>query len=386
MNLLDRWDRAIVPSYRRPAVTAVRGAGAVIWDEDGKSYVDMFGGIAVNSLGHAHPAVVAAVSEQVATLGHVSNMVASEPAIALAEELLALIGTSGKVFFGNSGAEANEAALKLARRTERPQIIATFGGFHGRTMGALSLTGQRDKQRPFEPMLGGITHIPYGDVAALRLAVTEQTAMVIVEPIQGEGGVIVPPADYLATAREVTAHRGTLLAIDEVQTGIGRTGAWFAYQDHGIEPDIVTLAKGLGGGLPISACLALGSTATLLQPGEHGTTFGGNPVSAAAASAVLRTVAAEQLGERAIQAGERLRHGIEGLPGVQQVRGRGLLLGVVFADTIAAELETQLRAAGFLVNAVAPDVVRLAPPLIVTNDQIDAFLGALKKTLATVGP
>ena len=386
MTLLDRWQQSLMDNYGTPPLALVRGEGAVVWDETGRSYVDLFGGIAVNALGHAHPAVVAAVTRQGATLGHVSNLFAAEPPIALAELLLALAGRPGKVFFCNSGAEANEAAFKLSRRTGRTHVVAADGGFHGRTMGALALTGQPAKTDPFRPLPGEVTHVPYGDAAALAGAVTDATAMVILEPIQGEGGVVVPPPGYLAAAREITRTHGTLLVLDEVQTGVGRTGHWFFHQAEGVEPDVVTLAKGLGGGLPLGATLAFGEAATLLGPGSHGSTFGGNPISCAAALAVLSTIASEGLLDHVKRIGERLRRGIEALghPLVQEVRGAGLLLGVVLTAPAAGTLAKALHGKGFLTNPVQPGVLRLAPPLILRAEQADAFLAALAAALADV--
>jgi acetylornithine/N-succinyldiaminopimelate aminotransferase len=383
VTLTQRWSKSLMDNYGTPPLALVRGEGAVVWDEAGKPYVDLLGGIAVNALGHAHPAVVAAVSEQIATLGHVSNLFVAEPPVALAELLLALAGRPGRVMFANSGAEANEAAFKLSRLTGRTHVVATHGGFHGRTMGALALTGQPAKADPFRPLPGEVTHIPYGDVAALRAAVTTETAMVILEPIQGENGVVVPPSGYLSAAREITTAAGALLVLDEVQTGIGRTGHWFAHQADGVEPDIVTLAKGLGGGLPIGACIAFGPAGELFHPGAHGTTFGGNPVACAAALAVLGTIASEGLLDHVKRIGERLRRGIEALghPLVGEVRGAGLLLGVVLTENVATPAATALRGAGFLVNPVQPGVLRLAPPLILSAEQVDAFLAALPAAL-----
>jgi acetylornithine aminotransferase len=381
-ELSNRWTASMMDNYGTPPLALVRGDGAVVWDEAGKSYVDMLGGIAVNVLGHAHPAVVAAVSRQIATLGHVSNLFIAEPPVALAEELLARAGRTGRAFFCNSGAEANEAAFKLSRRTGRTHVVATIGAFHGRTMGALALTGQPSKADPFRPLPGEVTHVPYGDVDALTAAVSDATAMVILEPIQGENGVIVPPAGYLAAAREVTAAHGALLVLDEVQTGVGRTGHWYAHQADGIEPDVVTLAKGLGGGLPLGACLAYGAAADLLGPGSHGSTFGGNPVSCAAALAVLRTIESDGLLDHVKLVGERLRRGIEGLPGVAGVRGAGLLLAVVLAEPVSASIVEKLRAAGYLANSVQPDAIRLAPPLNLTTEQADGFVGALAGVLS----
>ncbi|GGO22733.1 acetylornithine aminotransferase [Micromonospora parathelypteridis] len=375
-------------NYSTPQLALVSGAGSVVVDDAGREYLDLLGGIAVNALGHAHPAVVAAVSKQVATLGHVSNFYAAEPPVALAELLLALAGRPGRVFLSNSGAEANEAAFKLSRQTGRTHVVATWGGFHGRTMGALALTGQPAKADPFRPLPGEVTHIDYGDVAALEAAVSDATAMVILEPIQGENGVIVPPAGYLAAARRITARHGALLVLDEVQTGIGRTGHWFAHQAEGVEPDVVTLAKGLGGGLPLGATLAFGRAADLLTPGSHGTTFGGNPVSCAAALAVVATIAHEGLLDHVKRIGERLRRGIEALghPLIGGVRGAGLLLGVTLTAPVAPVLAEALREAGFLVNAVQPDTIRLAPPLILTAAQADAFVAALPAALDATSP
>jgi acetylornithine aminotransferase len=305
--------------------------------------------------------------------------------VALAELLLALAGRRGRVFFGNSGAEANEAAFKLSRCTGRQHVVAATGGFHGRTMGALALTGQPAKADPFRPLPPAVTHVDYGDVAALAAAVTDETAMVILEPIQGEYGVIVPPPGYLAAARDITTKHGALLALDEVQTGIGRTGHWYAHQAEGVEPDIVTLAKGLGGGLPIGACLAFGPAAELLTPGSHGSTFGGNPVSCAAGLAVLRTIAGDGLLDHVKRVGERLRDGLSGLSKIVDVRGAGLLLGVVLDGPIAVDLADRLRARGFLTGAVRPDVLRLAPPLILSAEQADAFVAAVAAALGEGG-
>ncbi len=382
-DLTARWNAAMMRNYATPGLALVRGEGAVVWDDAGKSYVDLLGGIAVNVLGHAHPAVVAAVTHQIGQLGHVSTLFIAEPPVALAEQLLALSGRAGRVFFANSGAEANEAAFKLSRLTGRTHVVSTVGGFHGRTMGALSLTGQPTKADPFRPLPGEVTHVPYGDAEALAAAVTGETAMVILEPIQGENGVLVPPPGYLEQARAITSAHGALLVLDEVQTGIGRTGHWFAHQAIGVEPDVVTLAKGLGGGLPIGAVLAFGGAADLLVPGLHATTFGGNPVACAAALAVLATIESEGLLEHVKRIGERLRRGIEALghPLVQGVRGEGLLLGIVLTEAVSAELVSKLVDRGFITNAVQPDAIRLAPPLILSADQADAFVAALGEVL-----
>ncbi|WP_431042197.1 acetylornithine transaminase [Streptomyces sp. P1-3] len=385
-ELIQRWQASLMDNYGTPRVPLVRGEGAVFWDAAGKRYLDFVGGIAVNSLGTAHPAVVRAVSEQIARLGHVSNLFIAEPPVQLAERLLRLSGRAGRVYLSNSGAEANEAAFKIGRLTGRSHMVATRGGFHGRTMGALALTGQPAKQDPFRPLPGDVTHVPFGDAGALAAAVTTDTALVVLEPIQGENGVVVPPPGYLAAAREITRAAGALLVLDEVQTGIGRTGHWFEHQAQGVEPDIVTLAKGLGGGLPIGATLAFGEAAELLTPGTHGTTFGGNPVACAAALAVLDTIAADGLLDHVKQQGERLRQGIEALghPLVDRVRGAGLLLGIVLTGPLAAQVQQAAQDAGLLVNAVAPEVVRLAPPLIVGEDEVSTFLGALPTVLDRV--
>ena len=381
--LQQRWSTVMMNNYGTPALALASGDGAVVTDPDGKTYVDLLAGIAVNILGHRHPAVIEAVTTQLNTLGHTSNFYATEPGIALAEALVAQLGTDARVFFCNSGTEANEVALKITRLTGRTKLVAAEGGFHGRTMGSLALTGQPAKRAPFEPLPGDVTFVPYGDPAALEAAVDDDTAAVFLEPIMGEGGVVVPPAGYLAKAREITTKHGALLVLDEVQTGVGRTGAFFAHQHDGVTPDVVTLAKGLGGGLPIGACLAIGATADLLTPGLHGSTFGGNPVCTAAALAVLKTLAAEDLVESAGALGKTLSAGIEALnhPLVDHVRGKGLLQGVVLTAPKGKAVELAAREAGFLVNAAAPDVIRLAPPLIITDVQIGDFLTALPAIL-----
>ena len=386
--LLERWSGVMMNNYGTPALALASGDGAVVTDVDGKSYVDLLGGIAVNILGHRHPAVIEAVTRQLNTLGHTSNLYATEPGIALAEALVGLLGTEARVFFCNSGTEANEVAFKITRLTGRAKLVAAQGAFHGRTMGSLALTGQPSKQEPFAPLPGDVVHIPYGDAEALAAAVDDTTAAVFLEPIMGEGGVVVPPAGYLVAAREITAKHGALLVLDEVQTGMGRTGAFFAHQHDGITPDIVTMAKGLGGGLPIGACLAIGATAELLTPGLHGSTFGGNPVCTAAALAVLKVLTDDDLIGRAEVLGKTLCHGIESLghPLVDHVRGRGLLRGVVLRAPVAKPVEAAARDAGFLVNAAAPDVIRLAPPLVITEGQIDDFLTALPGVLDNGDP
>ncbi|MER7057338.1 MULTISPECIES: acetylornithine transaminase [unclassified Streptomyces] len=379
-ELTERWQGALMNNYGTPRLPLVRGEGARLWDADGNAYLDFVGGIAVNALGHAHPAVVEAVSRQIASLGHVSNLFIAEPPVTLAERLLQHFGRDGKVYFCNSGAEANEGAFKIGRLTGRPHMVATDGGFHGRTMGALALTGQPGKREPFLPLPGDVTHVPYGDAQALAAAVTEETALVVIEPIQGENGVVVPPPGYLKAARAITAATGALLVLDEVQTGVGRTGHWFEYQAHeGVLPDVVTLAKGLGGGLPLGATVAFGRAAELLQPGHHGTTFGGNPVACAAGLAVLDTIADEGLLDNVKRQSERIRGGVEtlGHPLVGHVRGAGLLLGIVLTEPLAPRVQQAAQDAGILVNAPAPDVVRLMPALNLGDDVVEAFLGAL---------
>ncbi|MBX7454321.1 acetylornithine transaminase [Mycolicibacterium sp. 3033] len=384
-TLLDRWSAVMMNNYGTPPLALAGGEGAVVTDVDGKSYLDLLGGIAVNVLGHGHPAVIEAVQRQMSTLGHTSNLYATEPGVALAEALVGHLGVAARVFFANSGTEANEVAFKITRLTGRTKLVAAQNAFHGRTMGSLALTGQPAKQAPFAPLPGDVTHVPFGDVDALRAAVDDQTAAVFLEPIMGEGGVVVPPAGYLVAAREITASHGALLVLDEVQTGIGRTGAFYAHQHDGITPDIVTLAKGLGGGLPIGACLAVGPTADLLTPGLHGSTFGGNPVCTAAALAVLKVLADDGLIERADVLGKTLSHGIEALghPLVDHVRGRGLLRGIVLTAEVAKPVEAAARDAGFLVNAAAPEIIRLAPPLVLTEEQAQSFVTALPAILDT---
>jgi acetylornithine/N-succinyldiaminopimelate aminotransferase len=385
--LLKRWDAVMMRCYGTPPLALASGAGAVVTDVDGNSYIDLLGGIAVNILGHCHPVVVEAATRQLNTLGHTSNLYAHEPGIALAEALVDRWGVDGaRVFFCNSGAEANECAFKLSRLTGRTKLVAAQKSFHGRTMGSLALTGHPEFSGPFAPLPGELTHVPYGNVDALAAAVTDDTAAVFLEPIMGEAGVVVPPTGYLVAAREITAEHGALLVIDEVQTGMGRTGAFFAHQHDGITPDVVTMAKGLGGGLPIGACLAVGPVAALLTPGLHGSTFAGNPVCAAAALAVLRVLAEDGLIERADTLGKSLRDGIESLnhPLVDHVRGRGLLCGIVLTRPSAKAVEAAAREAGFLVNAPAADVVRLAPPLVITKSQLDQFVASLPDVLDTV--
>ncbi|MFG2822810.1 acetylornithine transaminase [Kitasatospora sp. NPDC048365] len=386
-QMTQRWQHSLMDNYGTPRLPLVRGEGATVWDADGNAYLDLVAGIAVNALGHAHPAIVEAVTAQITTLGHVSNLFIAEPPVALAEKLLELAGRPGRVFFCNSGAEANEAAFKIGRLTGRTHVVSLQGGFHGRTMGALTLTAQPAKQDPFKPLLADATYVPFGDIEALRAAVTTETAAVFLEPIQGENGAIPLTGEYLRAAREITRATGTLLVLDEVQTGIGRTGHWFAHQAfEGVDPDIVTLAKGIGGGLPMGAVLAFGETGDLLHPGHHGTTFGGNPVVAAAGLAVIDTIEGQGLLDHVQKLGERLKAGIEAIgdPLVSHVRGAGLLLGIVLTEPVAAQVQAAAQQAGFLVNAAVADAVRLVPPLVLTEQQADAFLAALPGILRSV--
>lgn len=378
---LDRYAHAVMTTYGVPQRVLVRGNGAYVWDADGQRYLDLLAGIATNALGHAHPTLSGAVSAQMATLGHVSNFFATGPQVALAERLLGLLRApeGSRVFFANSGAEANEGAFKIARRTGRPRILALEGAFHGRTMGALALTHKPAYREPFEPLPGGVEHLPFGDIGKLRAAMGDDVAAVVLETIQGEAGVRALPDGYLAAAREMTSAHGALLIIDEVQSGIGRTGQWFAHTRHGVVPDVVTLAKGLGGGIPIGAVVAFGSAAALLGAGQHGSTFGGNPVASAAALATLHVIERDGLLANARAVGGRLRAGIleAGRPLVTGVSGEGLWLGVQLAEPVAAQLVSTALTHGFIVNAVQPDVVRLAPPLILTAEQADSFVAAL---------
>ncbi|MSO27586.1 MAG: acetylornithine transaminase [Candidatus Nanopelagicales bacterium] len=374
MTWQERWQSALMNNYGTPPVLIARGAGSRVWDETGKDYIDMIAGIAVNAVGHAHPEVVEAISKQLSVLGHTSNLVATNGPIELAERLLSLLQapSEARVFFCNSGTEANEAAFKLGRLTGRVHTVVAQGSFHGRTIGALSWTAQPAKQDPFRPLPGEVTVVPFGDAAALTAAVTSESAAVVLEPIQGEGGVLVPPDGYLRQAREICDRHGALLMIDEVQTGIGRTGEWFAFQREGITPDVVMLAKGLGGGFPIGACIAYGDAASLFGPGSHGATFGGNPVACAAALAVLKVIEDGDLLTRAttlhgVLAAQLVERG-SGL--VTSVRGRGLLIAAVLEVDCAAELEKAAREHGILVNAVAPNAIRMAPALTITDADI----------------
>lgn len=385
----ERYAGALMNTFGPPKTVLVRGEGAHVWDADGREYVDLLGGIAVNALGHGHPRLVAAVTEQLQTLGHISNFFASGPQITLAERLVSLLGTEARVFFTNSGAEANEAAFKLTRRTGRTKIVATEGSFHGRTMGALALTSKLAYREPFEPLPGDVVFVPYGDAAALEAAVDRDTAAVLVEPVQGEAGVIVPPRDYLPTAQRIAHENGALLWLDEIQTGVGRTGTWFAHQnpalvDAPVVPDIVTLAKGLAGGIPIGACLATHGAGKLFDPGNHGTTFGGNPVAAAAALAVLDVIEEDGLLAHATAQGAKLRAAAAD-PRVVETRGEGLLVGLTLVEPKAAEVASAAQDAGFLLNAATPERIRMAPPLNLADADVEAFAAAWPAILDHAG-
>jgi len=382
-KMLDRWNSVVQNNYGTPSIAVIKGKGIVVTDADGKVYLDFLGGIATSILGHAHPAIVKAVTKQVSTLGHISNFYAHPNAITLAEKLVAMTGEkNAKVFFCQSGAEANEAAFKLSRRTGKVRVVAAQGAFHGRTMGALSLTGQPSKREPFLPLIKGVQHVPYGDIEAMRKAISKKTAMVIIEPIMGEAGVIVPPADYLQQLRAICDDKGALLVIDAVQTGMGRTGDWFGYEYSGISPDVITLAKGLGGGLPLGAMIALGKAADLFQPGDHGSTFGGNPVTTAAGLAVIDVIESKKLLNKVKQQGDYLIQEIALIPGVKEVRGAGLLIGIELESLKASEIATAMRDAGVLVNAANATTIRIAPALIVTDVQIKKFISIFRKVIS----
>lgn len=377
-----RWSKSVQNNYGVPEITLIKGKGLVVQDVDGKTYLDFLGGIATNILGHAHPSIVAAVSKQVRTLNHVSNFYSHPNAVLLAEKLVSLTkAKNAKVFFCQSGAEANEAAIKLSRKSGRSHIVAAQGSFHGRTMGALSLTGQPSKREPFLPLLKNVKHVPFGDIEAMRRSISKRTAMVIIEPILGEAGVIVPPIDYLQGLRELCDKNGALLVIDAVQTGMGRTGDWFGYEYSGITPDVITLAKGLGGGLPLGAMIAIGDSADLFKPGEHGSTFGGNPITTAAGLAVIKTIEKQNLLKKVRKQGQRLIQELALIPGVSQVRGSGLLIGIELEEDNANEIARKLAEAGVLVNAANSSTIRIAPALIVSDSQVNKFINMFRKVL-----
>ncbi len=372
---MKKWTQSLQSNYGTPTIELVSGKGAVLTDAQGNQYLDFLAGIATNVLGHAHPSIVKAVSKQVATLGHVSNFYSHPNAMELAAKLVKMTDDkSARVFFCNSGAEANEAALKLSRKTGRIKIVATQDAFHGRTMGALSLTGQPSKRDPFKPLIKGVTHVPYGDMGAMIKKVSKKTAMVIVEPIMGEAGVVVPPHGYLQALRELCDDTGALLVFDCVQTGMGRTGDWFGYEYSGIKPDVITLAKGLGGGLPLGAMIALGDAAELFQPGDHGSTFGGNPIATAAGLAVIETIEKKELLSRVSSVGVELMADLALIEGVKSVRGAGLLIGIEFVEPVAKQVAKRCEENGVLVNGNSDRVIRIAPPLIISDREIAKFL------------
>jgi acetylornithine/N-succinyldiaminopimelate aminotransferase len=388
--VLDGYATSVMNTFGTPKRVFVRGEGCFLWDADGQRYLDLLSGLAVNALGHAHPTVISAITGQIATLGHVSNFFATPAQVALASRLTALTGAEdAKVFFTNSGTEANEAAFKITRMTGRTKIISAEGAFHGRTMGSLAITHNPKYREPFVPLPGEVIFVPYGDPDALAAAADNELAAIVLEPIQGESGIVVPPPDYLARAREVCDRHGALLWIDEVQTGMGRTGSWLVHVDAGIRADIVTLAKGLGNGFPIGACLAAGPAARLLGPGSHGSTFGGNPVAAIAGLAVIAVIERDGLLENAAVLGEHLETAVTALGHrmITGVRGRGLLRGITLAAPVAAAVADAALNAGFVINAPCPDVLRLAPPLVITADLLDSFAAALPGLIDAVsGP
>lgn len=384
-NQAATWSDVMQNNYGVPSITLTSGKGLIVTDNNGKKYLDFLGGIATNVLGHAHPAIVKAVSKQIATLGHVSNLYSHLAGLELAQKLISLTqDPTARVFFCNSGAEANEAALKLSRKTGKSRIVATNNSFHGRTMGALSLTGQPEKRNPFKPLIKNIKHVTFGDITQMRKAVNSKTAMVIVEPIMGEAGVIVPPLGYLKQLRDMCNEHGVLLVFDCVQTGMGRTGTWFGYEDEKIRPDVITLAKGLGGGLPLGAMISLGSNTPRFSPGEHGTTFGGNPVAAAAGLAAINLIEKNRLMTSAKSFEKRLKIKLGAVRGITEVRGRGLLIGIGLNGDYAKELAGHLAGRGILVNAPNADTIRIAPALIVSKVQIDKFVTVFTQCMQEV--
>lgn len=382
-QISNSWKKVIQDNYGVPSIALVKGKGSEVYDVEGKKYLDLLGGIATHVLGHAHPAIVKAVTKQVGTLGHVSNFYAHPNVVELAQKLASMTGDkSARVFFAQSGAEANEAALKLSRRTGRYRIVAAQGAFHGRTIGALSMTGQPSKREPFLPLLKGIKHVPFGDIKAMRRAITTKTAMVILEPIMGEAGVIVPPEDYLAQVRELCTQKGALLVIDAVQTGMGRTGDWFGYEYSGITPDVITLAKGLGGGLPLGAMIALGDASQLFVAGDHGSTFGGNPITTAAALAVINVIEKEKLMPKVRKDQEFIMQRIALIHGVSEVRGAGLLIGIQLDKPIASKIAREMLEQGVLVNAANDSTIRIAPALNISRIQLKKFCSIFEKVMA----
>jgi acetylornithine aminotransferase len=384
-DFADLWSQNLMSNYAVPSITLVKGKGSIVFDADGKKYIDMLGGIATNILGHSHPAVVSAVNRQIKTLSHVSNFYSHPNAIELAQILVRLTGDKqSRVFFAQSGAEVNEAAIKLSRKTGRTRIVAMTGSFHGRTMGSLSLTGQISKKIAFAPLLKNVKHVPFGDVKRARRVINSRTAMVIVEPIMGEAGVIVPPLNYLKELREACTKNGALLVIDAVQTGIGRTGQWFGYEYSGIKPDVITVAKGLGAGLPLAAMIAVGKTSQLFEPGDHGSTFGGNPVTTAASIAAIKWIEKNKTLAKCKADFKYLSSNINSIPGVSEVRGAGLLVGIALQKNISSEVAEALQVKGFLVNAANPNTIRIAPALNISMKELNQFVKALKEAMSDV--
>ena len=381
----DLWSQNLMSNYAVPSITLVKGKGSIVVDADGKKYIDMLGGIATNILGHSHPAVVSAVNRQIKTLSHVSNFYSHPNAIELAQILVRLTGDKqSRVFFAQSGAEVNEAAIKLSRKTGRTRIVAMTGSFHGRTMGSLSLTGQNSKKIAFAPLIKNVKHVAFGDIKKAKKAINSRTAMVIVEPIMGEAGVIVPPLNYLKELREACTKNGALLVIDAVQTGIGRTGQWFGYEYSGIKPDVITVAKGLGAGLPLAAMIAVGKTSQLFEPGDHGSTFGGNPVTTAASIAAIKWIEKYKILIKCKADFKYLSSNINSIPGVYEVRGAGLLIGIALQKKTSSEVAAALQARGFLVNAANPNTIRIAPALNISMKELNQFVKALKEVMSDV--
>jgi acetylornithine/N-succinyldiaminopimelate aminotransferase len=379
------WSKSLMSNYAVPSITLVKGKGSIVFDADGKKYIDMLGGIATNILGHSHPSVVAAVTKQIKTLSHVSNFYSHPKAIELAQILIGLTGDKdSRVFFAQSGAEVNEAAIKLSRKTGRTRIVATTGSFHGRTMGSLSLTGQSAKRIPFLPLLKNIKHVPFGDIKKAKRAINSRTAMVIVEPIMGEAGVIVPPADYLKQLREACTTHGALLVIDAVQTGMGRTGQWFGHEYSGIAPDVITVAKGLGAGLPLAALIAVGKSSQLFEPGDHGSTFGGNPVTTAASVAAIKWIEKNKILAKCKADYKYMYSSLHAVPGVREVRGAGLLIGISLDKENSSLVAQKLQEKGVLVNAANPNTIRIAPALTIPRKELAIFVKTFKEVIADV--
>ena len=384
-DFADLWSQNLMSNYAVPSITLVKGKGSIVFDADGKKYIDMLGGIATNILGHSPPAVVSAVTRQIKTLSHVSNFYSHPNAIELAQILVRLTGDKqSRVFFAQSGAEVNEAAIKLSRKTGRTRIVAMTGSFHGRTMGSLSLTGQISKRVAFTPLLKNIKHVAFGDIKKAKRAINSRTAMVIVEPIMGEAGVIVPPLNYLKELRDACTKNGALLVIDAVQTGIGRTGQWFGYEYSGIKPDVITVAKGLGAGMPLAAMIAVGKTSQLFEPGDHGSTFGGNPVTTAASIAAIKWIEKNRTLAKCKADFKYLSSNINSIPGVYEVRGAGLLIGIALQKNTSSEVAAALQAKGFLVNAANPNTIRIAPALNISMKELNQFVKAFKEVMSDV--